>query len=524
MIGTKSIAILAVCIAIALMIGGFVSLSEYAPQADTVTKGMTDHGCEGASSSSNTENGARPLPVNGGELLDSHAYVTSWDTNGLSEKIVMTGHVRKDSAWTSMWDIGYNQYQYKVYFPEAVQVALSDAKVSGSAVTEWDSPIILASGSGVNLLYSYGWYVLNPMIIYVQGPVVGVMTVELYVLHYWDAGKPFTNPAGQWNKMQTDQANLLSGIGLVTVPQDVVEEGTAAHMNVRTGVSHSAMSTATGGWTLQIFEPGTNPEVSNSIFTQNIADNYNGGVDWVVPVGSYKNPQNSTTPANWDNKYIVTLTNELFDQSHAWLFAIGAGMMKQIPNKPTFEIVSGDMSNGGYTQGGSITIKLTAKKNPIGYDVKDFIVSVEYIKAGGGDSTVVISDTHYTAVKEDNNTFTTTFDFVVPEAGTVSVWADSFDDHGLNSGVVKLYLGVTPIIPGPPGGKSIDWLNIGLIIGAIILVVGAILAFVPGVPEPFKTLGWILLLAGAAVLIICAFVALSPKAAAAIIKATILGG
>ncbi len=516
MIGMKLIGILVACAMIAVVFMGFSSLSVL--PADTVTKGYTDHGCEGASSSSNTENGARPLPVNGGEMLDSHAYVTSWDTNGLSEKIVMTGHIRKDAAWTSIWDIGYNQYQYRVYFPSAVQVAMSDAKVNGTAVTEWDSPIVVASGSGVNLLYSYNWYVMNPMIVYIQGPCVGVVTVELYVLHYWDAGKPFTSGQGQWNKMQSDQANLLSGIGSVTVPQDVVEEGTAVHMNVRTGVSHSEVSTATGGWTLQIFEPGTNPEVSNSVWSQNVADNYNGVVDWIVPAGAYKNPMNSTTPANWDNKYIVTLTNELFDQSHAWLFAIGAGMMAQIPNKPTFEVLEGDMSNGGYTQGGSITIELTAKKNPIGYDVKDFIVSVQYIKAGGGDSTVIISDTHYTATKEDNSTFTTVFDFVVPEPGTVSVWADSYDDHGLNSGVAKLNLAVTPYIPTPPPGSSIDWLTIGMIVGAIVLIIGALLAFIPGVPEPFKTIGWVLLFVGLVVLVIIAFMTFSKQGAAQIVS------
>ena len=537
MIGMKSIAILAVCIAMALMIGGLTTLSEYSGNANTTTIGTQPHGgIEGSSSSSDTDSGDRPLPYNGGEVLDSHGYVCSWDALGLSEKIVITGHVRKMSSWTAAQDVGIVSYKFKVYFPQPVNIALSDAVVATSSpISTYESPEIGVGTQSSNykvIRWDFNWETIGPFIIYIQGAAAGTMTVEVWVQHFHDLGIDIWNPSWSdkaWDIMQIDEANLMSGVGIVTAPHDVVEEGSNAVLHVETGASHSEVpgSSSAGGWELKIFEPAGNPNSSNAVFSTPVADWFSGDISWLVPAGSYKRPSDPSTPAGWDNKYVVALYNTLFRQSHAWLFTIGEGMMGQIPNLPTLKVLSGDMSNGGYTQGGSITVELTAIKNPLGYDVKDFIVSVQYIKAGGGDSTVIKDDAHYAATKKNDTVFTATVTFVVPEPGTVSILGDTYDTEGLNSGVAKLNIAVTPYIPPPPGGgngKPIDWLNIGLIIGAIILVVGAIFAFVPGVPEPFKTLGWILLLVGASILVICAFVALTPKAAAAVISAVFAGG
>jgi len=499
--GIKTIGIAVGIVVILLVLTGFNPLS--VAQASTTTVGYLDHGVEGASPSASKDS-THPLPVRDGELLDSHAYVTSWDTLGLSEKIVATGNLRRDLNFHAIADCGFDEYFYRATFPASVQVALSDAKVNGTSVRSWDSPHIVRDGT--NLINSNQWLALQNIVFYIQGPAVGVMHIELWVKNYIvDPYWPPNSYGPNWNKFQSDEANLLSGIGTVTVPQDVVEEGNAAHFSVRTGVSHSAVSTSTGGWLLQVFEPGTNPTISNSIWQQPVADNYNGVVNWIVPLGSYKNPTSATTPANWDNKYTVMLTNELFDQSHAWVFSIGKGMMPQIPNKPSLKVISGDMSNGGYTQGGLITVEISAIKNPLGYDVKDFIVSVQYIKAGGGDSTVVLSDTHYAAAKTNDTIFYARFSFVVPEAGTVTIWGDTFDINGLNSGVVKLNIGVTPYYPPGPG-DGIDWLQIALIAGAILVLIGAIFLFVPGIPPVLKTLGWVLLIIGIALLICYAVV------------------
>jgi vacuolar-type H+-ATPase subunit I/STV1 len=105
----------------------------------------------------------------------------------------------------------------------------------------------------------------------------------------------------------------------------------------------------------------------------------------------------------------------------------------------------------------------------------------------------------------------------VPEAGTVTIWGDTFDINGLNSGVVKLNIGVTPYYPPGPG-DGIDWLQIALIAGAILVLIGAIFLFVPGIPPVLKTLGWVLLIIGIALLICYAVISMGLiKAAPAMI-------
>lgn len=512
----KPVVLMALLVLAVLMIGGFSTLS--VDNANTTTIGTLDHGAEGASPAASTNGGSNALPYNGGELLDSTAYVSSWDTGGLSEKIVATGHLRRDLNWHSIADVGYDAFYYHVTFPAPVLVSTSGSKVTGTPASTWDSPKIPRTGT--NLINNNQWDALDNIVFYVQGPISGKMTVDLMVDHYvsWpDNYYPHT-----YQILQHDEANLISGVGTVTVPKDVAEEGTAAVFHVHTGASHgaSATTTNTGGWMIKIFEPASDPNSTNAVTTQNVADWFDGDIRWNIPVGSYKDPSNASTPAGWDNKYVIVLYNQLFSQSHAWLFTVGKGMLTQIPNKPTFKVLEGSADAGGqFKQGESVTIQVSAGKTY--YAIKDFIVSVEYIKAGGGDSTSIIDDTHYKASTTDNKTYTAKVTFTMPEAGTISVWADSFDIKGLNSGVAKFNIGVNPYTPPPPEG-AFDWGQTLLYIGIIGAIAGALLAFVPGVPEPFKTYGWVLLFIGAALLLVYAFLTLSRPPTSAEIRVAIM--
>jgi hypothetical protein len=411
----------------------------------------------------------------GGDLLDTTAYVTAYSGGGSSEKIVIQGHARATKAFFSP---SFERYWYKV----SLTSDNSEVQINGQKVLAWTSATYTVVAFDSPTPWSDGaWTPLESVVLTLTNPCSGKIHVEL-----WGHVNDLNIGSNDDGLLAVDEGYLRSGVGSVKVQNDVVEEGTTAHFFVETGYAHTAKTeTPDGqGWTLNIYNP-----VGGSVFTKTIGDNFAGTVDWPVPLGSY-------SPSS-TNIYLVKLTNELIDQDDDWFFTIGAGMMKQIPNQPSFKIVD---PKDNYYAGDQITVQITATKNPIGNDIAGFWVWVSYETSAGTTTNYLIEKAWYPATKIGDGTQSTAqVTFTFPDAGNARFEASTADTLNLNSGIAELTWKIYK-----PGGKDkppaeIDWL---VVIVAIVAMIGAIIMgalLIIYAPKPYGIfVGVIVIFAGIA--------------------------
>ncbi len=428
--------IFALVIVAVLAIAGFQFLGTV--YADTNGVGYTYRGIRGGSNA----NG-------GGDLLDTTAYVTSWTGGGSSEKIVVQGHAR---AVKAAFTPDFARYWYKV----TLSSNNPDVKINGIAGLEWTSPVYNVPSIPSPTPWSDGdWFPLEAVTLIITNPCSGKVHVDLWG-HVHDLD-PWSKDDGL---LAVDEGYLRSGVGSVKVQNDIVEEGTTARFFVETGYAHTAKTTIPEieqGWILNVYNPS-----GGSVFSKTIGDNFAGTIEWSVPLGSY-------SPSS-TNIYKVVLRNELIDQDDDWFFTIGAGMITQIPNKPSFSIV--DPKDNYYT-GDLITVQLTATKNPKGNDISGFWVWVSYETSAGTTTNYLIEKGWYPATKiGDGTTSTAQVTFTFPDAGNVRFEASTADSQNLNSGIAELSWKIYA-----PGGEDqppseIDWL---IVIISVLVIAGAII-------------------------------------------------
>ena len=312
----------------------------------------------------------------------------------------------------------------------------------------------------------------------ITNPCSGKVHIELWG-HVADLN-PLSSDDGL---LAVDEAYLRSGVGKVVCTEDVVEEGSQAKMYVETGYSHSAISTvpdAEEGWYLQIFDLDTGA----MLYQTTVADLFTGYKYWLVPEGAYS--------ATDTNKMRVLLRNELINQDDDDLFVVGLGMLDDIPEKPTFDIIAGDAP---FYPGESITVEVYAQKTV--YDIAGFWVSVSYETSAGTTTEYVIQDRWYAATKTtDGGYCQVTFTF--PSTGYVRMEASAADVMNLNSGNSEM---TWTIYDEDDGGTSsitddFDWTTFFMV---IVLAVGAFFIYTRAPFPPMIKWVLVLVLLGVAV-------------------------
>lgn len=393
----------------------------------------------------------------GGDLLNAVAYVTSWTGGGKSELIAIQGHFRGD-GW---FEPTFQRYHYEI----TCYVDNDDIKINGVTGTTYSSQTYEVPDFSNN-----EWVPMEAIYITITNPCGGIVHVELWG-HVADLN-PLSADDGL---LAEDEADLRSGVGKVQCVNDVVEEGSYAKIYVETGYAHSAISTVPDsleGWQLII----TRLETGTVYHTKSFNDLYIGTYSWLVPEGAYS----STS----DNKFKVLLRNVLIDQDDDDMFVVGVGMLDDIPNKPTFEIVSGEAP---FTPGESIKVKISATKTV--YDIAKFWVSVSYETSAGTTTQYIIRDKEYLATQTTFGGYCTV-EFTFPAAGNVRLEASAADTMNLNSGNSELTWTVYEKGDEPAGGlDSINWANVIIVVVLIVALI-FIYAYVP-IPEPVK---WALVL------------------------------
>jgi len=299
------------------------------------------------------------------------------------------------------------------------------------------------------------------VILTLTNPCSGKVTVALWG-HVNDLN-PWSSDDGV---LAVDEAYLKSGIGSVKVQNDVVEEGTNVHILVTTDCSHSDKSgvpVTDEGWYLRIYNPA-----GARVFDRTVGDDFDGTIDWLVPAGSYS-PTSS-------NIFKVVLRNELINQDDDYLFTVGPGMLVQIPNQPSFDVLS---ASGPYHPGDQITIRLSATKtyNPI----TGFWVWVSYETSAGTTTSYVYNEKWYAASSEGIADVSFTF----PDAGNVRLEASTVDTKNLNSGIAEMKWTVYADEEEPDlVSENIDWTTIAIVL--ILLVVAVFVYWKFPIAKPYK--------------------------------------
>jgi hypothetical protein len=408
--------------------------------------------------------------ANGGGdiLLSGESLVTSWTGGGASEPMLIQGQLRRHIEWDVPLGVGVSAYWYIV----SVSGDNQDIKINGGAGTDWTST---KYGSVPFSSTDENWVPLKAVTVTITNPVSGSVTVQLWAHHTWLGGIGGLQPQSRDDLFAEDFAYLRSGVGSVKVQNDVVEENTNAAFFVETGYAHSTRAdvpTNDQGWILNVYNP-----TGTSVFQKNIDDNFAGTITWLVPSGSY-----SSTSSNI---FKVVLRNELINQDDTWMFAIGAGMMKDIPKLPSFTITSGDPP---YHPGDQITVRISSDKgtNPIA----GFWVWVSYETSAGTTTQYIYEKKWYPAtVTATGGTATVTFTF--PDTGYARLEASCADTLNLNSGMSSMKW----TINGSEGGASypFDWTQLVYVIVALI---GAVVVwFKVPLPKMFKIIVVLVLIA-----------------------------
>lgn len=423
---------------IALLIaGGFVYLGEITPNTTGVA--YKSHGAEGNSNA----NG-------GGDLLDVTSYVTSWAGGGLSEKIVVQGKFRL------YWDIPGSTEVKRIWYKVFIEGSGAGVKINGVETTEYITQKYAAPAQDV---YPDKWYPSELVIVQLTNPFQGKVHVEYWADQQWDFGLRSGS-----NKLSEDEAWLRSGIGKVSVANDVVEEGTNVYMNVQTGYAQSEKpSVAIEGWFLNIYNPA-----GTSVWQKQLGDNFDGQVSWLVPTGSYKE--------TWSNIFKVVLRNLLLNQDDDYFFAVGPGMLAQIPAKPSFSVLAGTEP---FQKGDQITVQLNAVKTF--NEVTGFWVWVSYETTAGGTTEYIIQNAWFPAkLSRDGLTYTAQVTFTFPDAGFVRMEASTVDTKNLNSGIAEMKWTVS--YTGPDVDRDLTFLILIALAMLALIVVAVVLAW--KVPPP----------------------------------------
>jgi len=386
----------------------------------------------------------------GGDLLDSTAYVTSWTGGGNSEKVVIQGHFRTTGIFTP----DFPRYWYDV----TLTVDNSQVQINGITGTEWTSAVYNTPD------FENGqWYPMEKVILTLTNPCAGKVHVEL-----WGHVNDLNPSSSDDGLLAVDEGYLRSGVGSVKVQNDVVEEGTNANFYVETGFSHSQIPGANpsdAGWILSVFSP-----TGTKVFDAGVADQFSGTISWLVPAGSYS-PSSS-------NIFKVVLRNELINQDDDWLFTVGPGMLAQIPDKPSFEVIEGEAP---FQVGDQITVRISADKtyNPI----MGFWVWVSYETSAGTTTDYVYEKAWFPASQTVSGGYAdVTFTF--PDTGHVRLEASTADSLNLNSGIAEMKWTVygTDNTNNPP--PPTDYTMV--IIGVFILLVAFILYLKAPIPKPYN--------------------------------------
>jgi hypothetical protein len=376
------------------------------------------------------------------DALDATSYVTAWQSPGLSEKIVtyaqFKGGYPNPHPQVPIFDHSLVYYWFVV-----------SLEGSGSATLNVDGANYVAPYTtelkAFNTQPGSTWVQYDSPILKISGPFIGKIHVDLWAKDYYGWVDRSTGYIGHSydNKIYaSDEAELKSGIGSVSVPAEPIQEGTNMVLKVTTGYSHSAEGA--GGWTLLIFN-NKGVEAKRMSISDGVS-NYE--VIYLVPAGSF----DSTPGAN--NNWKIVLRNELFDQSAEWVVVIRTGSAAQIPPKPTIQYV-GETSQP-FDVGEVLLYQLSATKNPLGNDISGFRVSIGYSTADGSISSFIVENQFYAATLS-GTVWAVKISFTAPQAGYYKLQANTIDTQNLGSGFSSVIFGVeTPIVPGgqepPPGG------------------------------------------------------------------------
>jgi len=444
----RNLIILALIIVGVLVASGLLPILEIAVNTNGVA--YYNKGIEGNSNA----NG-------GGDLLDSTSYVTSWTGGGASEKIVITGKVRfpDKGFWGSPLSSSFVRYWYVV----KIDGNNPNVKINGVTGTTWTSAKM---DPGSAFVTGSSWFAMNTAILTLTNPCSGKVSVEFWGHHHW---LNILLPAEDDNIFATDQAYLRSGVGSVKVQNDVVEEGTDASFYVETGYAHSnkaGVPSNDQGWILNIYNP-----IGESVFQKTIGDNFAGTIKWAVPQGSYSNQST--------NIFRVVLRNELINQDDDWFFTVGPGMLTQIPNKPSFELVKGDEP---FQVGEQVTIRLSAAKTY--NDITGFWVWVSYETSAGTTTQYVYKQAWFPATKLASNTWVADVSFTFPDSGYARLEASTVDSRSLNSGMSEIKFTVHGLEPGGTVSTPTDYTM--LVVGVFIVLLAAILYWKAPIPKPYN--------------------------------------
>jgi len=232
---------------------------------------------------------------------------------------------------------------------------------------------------------------------------------------------------------------------------------------------------------------------------------------WTVPTGTF-NPTNPT-----GNTMKVTLLNTLMMQDEDTFFTIKQGAMDRIPEKPTYKVTEGTQP---FIAGDSVTVEI---KTEVTHNaIKGFLVWVRQETDAGQLTQYVVEQDWIpiegTVLENGKNYSYASYTWTFPDAARYVLQASAVDSENLNSGKSSMDFRTFQPNNMPGGLNGIDWMQIALIAGAILVLIGAIFLFVPSIPSILKTLGWVLLIIGVALLICYAVVSMGLiKAAPAMI-------
>jgi len=264
--------------------------------------------------------------VNGNtnELLDSDRYVTSWKSDGLSEKIVA---------------IAYNEYSYSGILDTTNHVCnWAEWKVYLDPNANWDNPAIVSTPSNPNpdvivfLNHPETGYA-NPgrlpggeysthEVIMIRGSYAGWYVRVIFRFQLQGIGSTRTREIH-------DDAQLLDGSGNVVVSypyDDAAQEGETVTFYVTANASGPSVGNYSAGWSLTLYYPDNYPDNAGQIVKKwSIPDNVkNYPVTWTVPPGAWK-PN--------IHPYQIVLYNSLIDQSQSWVVVVDN--RSRMPPPPT---------------------------------------------------------------------------------------------------------------------------------------------------------------------------------------------
>ena len=430
--------------------------------ADSTGVGYDSHGARGNSADNDAW-----------DLLDSDSYVTSWDKGGESEKIVLQG------GFYIYWDIPASTEVKRVQYRVLIEGSGTGVLINGVLTTSWQSEWI-TQASDV-WLPDADWYTSKAIIITLTNPFIGKITATYWADQQWDFG---TNSG--INLLSKDEAYLKSGIGSVKVTNDVVEEGEKVSFTVTTGYATTSdinVLPSEQGWTLLVANPD-----GDTVWSTKIADSKtNYVVYWEIPIGSYSPTSRNT--------FSVSLRNELINQDDDWFFTVGVGMIGQIPPKPEFELLEGSEP---FAKGESVTVRLSAEENPLGYTISGFWVWVSTETSAATTVDYIYIQKFYSAFKQADGVYTADVNWVMPDTGDVRMEVSTVDIMNLNSGIAEMHFDVQDINQFDDDTSESDWLT--LVIGIVAIALGIlmlVLCFMY-VPQPYGVI------IGAVVMIILA--------------------